>query len=457
MPMPPLDPALKEKYLKGAENFISRRAHAAAEGIALATMESRQQSLGIAKECAQIYARNRLGTGVIHPIEVAQTSRADKRPDGDPDEQRITRDSGEKGDTLEATGTRIRTLEDLLSAANVDLDIWYVERHVVNKWENFSVKFGLTELFQVKAWLKRKAGAVGLIELRDAAVELMREHSPAPVRRYKVAPRTGLCMDVLIPDLHLGKLAHAEETGQNYDGAIAMNLFRGVFYGLLTHGQTMSVGRFVFPVGNDLLHVEGSENETTAGTRQDTDSRSYRSRKRALKLMVEAVDAMAQIAPVDIVIVPGNHAREAEAALGDVLSAWYRRDTDRVRIHDTPAPRKYLTHGKNLFGYTHGDGVAAKDLPLLMATEAPKMWARTEHRFWNTGHLHQRKSDRFGSIQEHKGVEVRISPSLAAADSWHASKGFVGNLRAAEAHVYHEEDGEIARFRAVLPKREKAA
>ena len=172
--------------------------------------------------------------------------------------------------------------------------------------------------------------------------------------------------------------------------------------------------------------------------------------------MAEAIDAMLQIAPVDVVIVPGNHARMQEQMLGEVIRAWYRYE-DRLTLHDSPAPRKYLRHGKNLFGYTHGDGIAAKDLPLLMATEAPKMWAKTEHRFWNTGHLHQRKSDRFGSIQEHKGVEVRISPQLSAADSWHAGKGFVGNLRAAEAHCYSSEDGEIARFRATLPDNGKAA
>ena len=77
-------------------------------------------------------------------------------------EQKFTRDSNESGDTLEATGPRIKTLEQLLEAADVDLDTWYVERHIINKWESFSIKFGLTELFQVKAWLKRKAGAVGI-------------------------------------------------------------------------------------------------------------------------------------------------------------------------------------------------------------------------------------------------------------------------------------------------------
>ncbi len=366
------------------------------------------------------------------------------------DEQKITRNSEGNYDTLEARGTRIRNLEQLLEAAEVDLDVWFVKSYTVNKWEQNSVRKGLVELFQVKARLERKVDAEDILGLRDAAIEAMRAHSPAPVRRYKVTPKSGLAMDVLVPDLHLGKLAHVEETGHNYDGSLAVAAFRHVLYGLLTHAQTMRVGRLVFPVGNDLLHVDTAENETTNGTRQDTDSRWYRSTRRAVDLMVEAVDAMAQIAPVDIVIVPGNHARMAEGMLGEVLRAWYRNE-DRIALHDSPAPRKYLEHGANLLGFTHGDDVKPQDLPLLMATEVPEMWARTTHRVWNTGHLHQRKSDRFGSIQEYKGVEVRISPSLSANDSWHTGRGFVGNLRAAEAHCYDTEQGEVARFRATLP------
>lgn len=365
--------------------------------------------------------------------------------------QQITRTSNGAGETLESKGTRIRTLEDLLEAAEVDLTIWCVQSFTVNKWEQHSVKRGTVELFQVKARLERIEEAVDLTVLRDAVIEAMRAHSPAPVRRYKIAPKTGLMMEVMIPDLHLGALSHAEETGANYDGGLAVAAFRHVFYGLLTHAQNMRIGRIVFPVGNDLLHVDTDSNETTAGTRQDADSRPYRSIRRAVDLMVEAVDAMAQIAPVDIVITPGNHAHATESMLGEVLRAWYRNE-ERITLHDSPAPRKYIRHGTNLIGYAHGDKGNSKDLPLIMATEAPEDWARTKHRTFALGHLHQRKKDTYGSVEEHKGVEVRISPSLKAADSWHTGQGFIGNLRAAEARVFCERSGEVARFTATLPE-----
>jgi len=55
---------------------------------------------------------------------------------------------------------RIKTLDQLLEAAQVDLDTWEVERYVINKWE-VGAKDSMDEikihpLFQVKAWLRRK-------------------------------------------------------------------------------------------------------------------------------------------------------------------------------------------------------------------------------------------------------------------------------------------------------------
>ena len=362
---------------------------------------------------------------------------------------KITRTGTDSGETVTSSkGTEIRTLEDLLEAAAVDLDAWRVKNYTVNKWDS-----GENTNFQVKAALEPRREVFEIEEIKREAVEAMKAHAPAPVRRYKFVPNEGLAMEIEIPDLHLGKLAHAEETGDNYDAKIAIAALRYVRGTFLTHAQHLGVGRFIFPIGNDLLHVDSAENETTKGTRQDVDTRSYRSRQRARDLMVETIDAMLQIAPVDGVIIPGNHAREQEAMLGEVLGAWYRKE-DRFTLHDSPAARKYLQHGKTLLGFTHGDGAKAADLPLLMATEAPKMWAETRFRTWAIGHTHSRRSKTFGAldIQEHKGVEVRTGPSLSGTDAWHYSKGFVGNLRAAEAYVHDLEAGEIARYRAALPE-----
>lgn len=68
-------------------------------------------------------------------------------------------EKGNKAKIL-SRSTRIKTLDQLLEATEVDLDIWEVERHKVNKWEVGSKdpdgNIVVEPLFQVKASLKRK-------------------------------------------------------------------------------------------------------------------------------------------------------------------------------------------------------------------------------------------------------------------------------------------------------------
>src|SRR5271166_2021126 len=66
--------------------------------------------------------------------------------------------------TITIPKTRIHTLEQLLTYFEVDLSIWEVERFVCNKWEmgykNDLSQAKVEELYQVKAFLKRKTNIV---------------------------------------------------------------------------------------------------------------------------------------------------------------------------------------------------------------------------------------------------------------------------------------------------------
>lgn len=71
----------------------------------------------------------------------------------------------ETGNTcrIHSKSKRITTLEQLIEACEIDLSVWEIERHVINKWE-VGAKFGvkgseemvIEPLFQVKAWLVKK-------------------------------------------------------------------------------------------------------------------------------------------------------------------------------------------------------------------------------------------------------------------------------------------------------------
>ena len=68
----------------------------------------------------------------------------------------------EKGNEAELTikTPSIKTLEELISYCNIDLNIWSIDRHIINKWDmgskNLDGTTSTTPLFQVKAFLSKK-------------------------------------------------------------------------------------------------------------------------------------------------------------------------------------------------------------------------------------------------------------------------------------------------------------
>lgn len=368
----------------------------------------------------------------------------------------------QNGATLESgSSATIRTLDDLLAACDVDLSRWTVARYVVNKWNSASRGPDgapvLADLFQVKAWLEPIRGADAARELVAGLIADMEAHAPRyPAVNYPAIPdgsnRHMLEIDPF--DIHVGMLSWAEETGADYDSEIATDLARRAVGRLLQLSSGFAFERVLIPLGNDLAHadrtVDGKGGQTTRGTQQDVDTRPAKMTRAVINLCVAIIDAARRVAPVTVVIVPGNHDTEKMPLFGEVLSAWYRRDDDVTVVND-PAPRQYIRYGSSLIGLTHGHEVKAADLPLIMATERPDFGAAT-YRLWRVGHLH-RKGE---TVSEHGGVRVCVAPSLAARDHWHATKGY-GHMRAMEAHVWHRQHGPVGQFTATVPALEEAA
>src|SRR5678815_4639289 len=99
--------------------------------------------------------------------------------------------------------------------------------------------------------------------------------------------------------------------------------------------------------------------------------------------------------------------------------------------------------------FTHGDKGKRPNYPLVMAQEQREMWGNTIHREAHTGHLHQMR------VEELHGVKVRISPALCPADAWHAENMFTGNARAAEAFVWHKDEGLVGTAIYTVPERDE--
>ncbi len=235
-----------------------------------------------------------------------------------------------------------------------------------------------------------------------------------------------IAYEISLPDIHYGKLTDMSVEAMETQ-------FLETIQDLMDKAQGLNIQKIILPIGNDGMNSEGMRMATTKGTPQQ-DTLHWRSTFRGYwQLIVKAVDYLKQYAPVQIIVVPGNHDFERMFYAGDVLAGWYRND-DNVTVDNTPASRKYFEYGKNMILYTHGDKEKFADLPLIMATEQPEMFARCQYREAHVGHFHKEQ------VNEFRGVKVRVVPSICASDDWHKMMGYE-SLRAAQGFIYNYDEG----------------
>jgi predicted phosphodiesterase len=342
---------------------------------------------------------------------------------------------------------RIITTDDLLNVYSISLEDWEVEKQILNTWEVGAKgpdnKIVTTPLFQVKVWLKNKKSTV-LNNLREEFIEDIKRLSPKVEKiTYKQkVDKAPLLLELNIFDLHLGKIAWSEETTQDYNLEIASNVFNQCIEEFLDEISNKNIERIVFPIGNDFFNSDRSHpfNSTTKGTPQEEDARWQKTFRLGRQLLVDAINKLQQIAPVDVIMVPGNHDFERNFYLGDSLEGWFYNN-ENVTVDNSANPRKYYKYGEVLIGYTHGNEEKVTDLPLIMANEKPNDWALSTFREFHLGHEHRKKEIKFKSTEEYQGVIIRYFNSLSATDSWHHKRGYIGAKRSAEALLWDKTKG----------------
>jgi hypothetical protein len=251
-------------------------------------------------------------------------------------------------------------------------------------------------------------------------------------------PEEGVLLEIAMPDLHAGKLAHTAETGRRpYDVKIAIATHDRALDALIKRSEHYPVAEIIYVVGNDLFNSDNEENTTTSGTVVSTDGRFFKTFRVVRQMVVRAITRLRQVAKVQVIVCPGNHDRQTAYHLGDSLECYFHNDP-MVSVNNLPNPRKYIEFGNVLLGFCHGDEGKASDYPALMAAEQPEAWGRTKFREIHCGHFHSLK------VTEDHGIRVRLLPALTEADSWHTHQGYIGAIRQAEAFIWSKKEGLIA-------------
>ena len=359
---------------------------------------------------------------------------------------------------------RIMSDKDLLKFLKVDIKDWELVKVVYGKSEGYrkdrqvdwevkggkvtrgrvkdSGKLLIAPLFSVKVYLRKKVEVIAVRNEVKTLMAEMKQYTPK-YTTIKHPKRPGHLYELAMPDLQLGRLVMAEEAGLDSSPELYLARAEKAMNELLS--VNYPIQRIVFPIGNDFFNSNTAENMTAHGTPQRDDVRWQRTYKLAKHSMIRIIETMTQVAPVDVLIVKGNHDEERIFYFGDTIESWFNRNKN-VTVDNRPIGRKYYPFGRVLLGYAHGYYDRENKLDSLMAYEQPQLWANSDYREWHLGDKHHKKDTIIKTDEYENGVVVRIFRSLADPSVWEYDKGFVGSLKAVEGLLWNPEQGLFAQF-----------
>jgi len=375
-------------------------------------------------------------------------------------EPRFEAEFGEVDGKICVTSPDPITVEDALAIANVDQDIWEVSKVRVGGHQ-VSMKMhkgpAMEDPLQVwnnvwTVWVRRRVAK----SLSDAFLlfeKRLAKHAPKHKGRSKYpVTKEKHMLEVCLLDEHWGKLAWRRESMQDQDLKIAENIYANAMDDLLKITSPFPVEKILFPFGHDFFHVNDATFTTPkAHNNLDVDGRLPKIFETGGMAVIKGIEKCLEVAPVEVVLVKGNHDQDLSYFLATVLKAYFRHNKN-VTVDSESISRKYRRYGNVLLGMTHiaGRGLKPERLGGIMAKEAKADFAATTHHEWHVAHKHRAFQYDTNAVAEELGFRVRTLPCLTATDKWHFEEGWVGNYRAAEAYLWHKERCYVGHFNAYV-------
>lgn len=297
-------------------------------------------------------------------------------------------------------------------------------------------EFGNTKL----QWVKTDTDAERQVELMKAVIEGMKsEITPvAPVKAVRAKRDDKLLNLYTVSDFHLGMLAWADESGDDWDMKIAEDLFSRWFDAAFQKAPDAGTG--VINLLGDLAHFDSLDAVTPAsGHVLDADTR-YQKLVRYMIRMVRRVVGMALVKHknVRLLIVQGNHDESGMIWLAEMFSTLYDNEP-RVFVETSPDVYKMVQHGKTTLFFHHGHKARFDAIEPVMIAKFRKAFGESVYSYAHIGHLHHQK------IVESRNMIVEQHRTLAAKDAY-ASRGGWMSGRSANVITYSAEYGEVARL-----------
>lgn len=315
-----------------------------------------------------------------------------------------------------------------------------------------------------RRWVQFEPKLVDQMEaLRDFADGLADSVVPAkPVKRLSDQLVEDMLTVYPLADVHLGMLAWAPETGEDFDLPICE---ARVNMGLdLLFEQTKPTRTAIIANLGDFFHFDDDAKRTKRAKNElDGDGRWSKVVRLGVDMLKRAIHrALEKHENVIVLNSIGNHDGQTALMLPMILEPHFK-DEPRVYVETAPRWHHYYLFGSNLLGFHHGHstkpamlpGVMTSDIllnpnfdqvlvnPPIYDADAPDILiSRDDIEFchWYTGHIHHE------SKEYEAGILVESFRTLASNDA-HASMTGYRSLRDIQAVMIHAENGECHRDR----------
>lgn len=268
-------------------------------------------------------------------------------------------------------------------------------------------------------WVKADLRQEAYNEMVKAAIgEFLKDIEPVQAPPAPLDFQSDIIPWIQIGDAHIGMLAHAAETGENFDLKIAERELCAAISILID--EMPPCERIVINDLGDATHYDNMAAATAAsGHVLDADGRHpkmLRVYSRTMRFIVDKALTKARI--VDVLINQGNHSRINDFWMRELLSVAYGH-TGRVNVLDNDSVFIPYRMGNTLVMVHHSDKCPPARLIGVMTTDFRQDYGETEFHYIDTGHVHHH----FVS-KEHPGIVIESWNHLPPNDKWANDAGY---------------------------------
>lgn len=292
----------------------------------------------------------------------------------------------------------------------------------------------------VMQWIKTSEDAAVQEAIFREAVAAFGEKIPREKARPAPARTVADLLNCyILTDYHLGMLAWGEETGADWDTAIAETMLVDWFSAAIAQSPAAQTG--VFAQLGDFLHWDGMDAVTPASKHLlDADTRFQKLVRVAIRVIRRVIGMLlGKHETVIVICAEGNHDPASSIWLREWLAAVYEAEP-RVTVDVSPDPYYCVEHGETALFYHHGHKRKPANVDTVFAAKFRDVFGRTKHAYAHLGHMHHidQKETNLMVVEQHR--------TLAAPDAY-ASRGGWMSGRDAQVITYSRRFGEVGRLR----------